>query len=163
MPRPGPLGYARRPVSSQSATGNDPRDLLPHRPPFLFIDEIVEIVPGESARSRWTLTGDEDFFAGHFPGFALLPGVLIVEALAQTAGLAAAAMPENTGKLAVFAGIEKVRFRRQVVPGDTLDMEMEITRWRRSLAEATGMASVGGEKACEATLRFAVTDQEIPT
>lgn len=126
------------------------------------MDEILEIVPGESARSRWTLSGEENFFSGHFPGFPLLPGVLIVEALAQTAGLAAAAMPENRGRLAVFAGIEKVRFRRQVVPGDTLEMEMAITRWRRSLAEATGTATVDGEKACEATLRFAVTDQELP-
>ena len=162
MPRARALGYARRPVSRLPASGEDPRDLLPHRPPFLFVDEIVEIVPGESASSRWTVSGDEDFFGGHFPGYALLPGVLIVEALAQTAGLAAAAMPQNSGRLTVFAGIEKVRFRRQVVPGDTLEMDMAITRWRRALAEATGSASVDGERACEATLRFAVTDQEIP-
>lgn len=71
-------------------------------------------------------------------------------------------MPENEGRLAVFAGIEKVKFRRQCVPGETLDLDMEITRWKRSIAEATGMASVDGEKACQATLRFAVTDQEIP-
>lgn len=126
------------------------------------MDEILEVVPGERARSRWTVSGEEEFFSGHFPGFPLLPGVLIVEALAQTAGLAAAAMAENRGRLVVFAGIEKVRFRRQVVPGDTLELEMTVTRWRRSLAEATGSATVGEEKACEATLRFVVTDQEIP-
>jgi len=93
----------------------------------------------------------------------MLPGVLMVEALAQTAGLAAAASSEHRGKLAVFAGIEKVRFRRMVVPGETLDMHMTITRWRGPIAEATGGATVDGERTVEATIRFAVTDEEIPS
>ena len=140
---------------------SDPAELLPHRPPFLFVDEILEIVPGESARTRWHLDAGADFFAGHFPGRPVLPGVLMVEALAQTAGLAAAASGDNQGKLAVFAGIEKVRFRRMVVPGETLDMAMTITRWRGPIAEATGGATVEGERTVEATIRFAVTDEEI--
>ena len=100
----------------------DPTDLLPHREPFLFIDEIVALDPGVSAHARWTLRPDLDFFRGHFPGNPITPGVLIVEALAQAGGLAAMSLEENEGKLAVFAGIEKVRFRRPVLPGDTLDL-----------------------------------------
>ncbi|MDH3227211.1 MAG: 3-hydroxyacyl-ACP dehydratase FabZ [Thermoleophilia bacterium] len=144
------------------APSSDPAELLPHRPPFLFVDEIVDIVPGRKARARWHIDAGADFFAGHFPGRPLLPGVLMVEALAQTAGLAAAASSEHRGKLAVFAGIEKARFRRMVVPGETLDMSMEITRWRGPLAEATGGATVDGERTVEATIRFAVTEQESP-
>ena len=144
------------------AASRDPADLLPHRAPFLFVDEIVEIVPGREARARWHIDAGADFFAGHFPGRPLLPGVLMVEALAQTAGLAASASEENAGKLAVFTGIEKVRFRRMVEPGDTLDMHMTITRWRGPLAEATGGATVGGQRTVEATIRFAVTDEEAP-
>lgn len=136
-----------------------PTDLLPHRPPFLFVDEIVELVPGESARARWRIDPELPAFAGHFPGYPILPGVLIVEALAQTAGLAAAAMPEHAGKLALFAGIERVRFRRPVRPAETLDLQMRLTRWRGPLVEATGSAEVAGERTCEATLRFAVTDR----
>jgi 3-hydroxyacyl-[acyl-carrier-protein] dehydratase len=135
-----------------------PSELLPHRPPFLFVDEILELRPGDAAVARWRVDPDEAFFAGHFPGHPLLPGVLMIEALAQTAGLAAAAMPEHRGRLAVFAGIERARFRRQVLPGETLEMSMTITRWRGPLAEAKGGATVDGERTCEATLRFAVTD-----
>jgi 3-hydroxyacyl-[acyl-carrier-protein] dehydratase len=145
------------------AHSSDPADLLPHRPPFLFVDEIIEIDPGRAARARWHIDADADFFAGHFPGRPILPGVLMVEALAQTAGLAAAASSEHRGKLAVFAGIETVRVRRMVVPGETLEMHMEITRWRGPLAEATGGATVDGERTVEATIRFAVTDDEAPS
>ena len=94
-----------------------PEDLLPHRPPFLFVDDIDEIVPGESARGRWRLTGDEWFFSGHFPGRPTLPGVLMCEAIAQVGALAVLADDRFTGRLPLFGGIDSARFRRQVVPG----------------------------------------------
>ena len=102
----------------------DPEDLLPHREPFLFVTEVLEVVPGERARGVWRLTGDEDFFAGHFPGRPTLPGVLMVEALAQVGALAVLADPRYAGKLPLFGGIDKARFRRQVVPGDELTLEV---------------------------------------
>jgi 3-hydroxyacyl-[acyl-carrier-protein] dehydratase len=136
----------------------DPKDLLPHREPFLLVDELVELVPGESARARWTVHPDMPFFAGHFPGNPITPGVLIVEALAQTAGLAAMALPENAGRLALFAGIEKVRFRRPVRPGDTIDLSMRMTRRRGPMGWAEGEARVGDELACSASLSFAFVD-----
>jgi len=136
----------------------DPKDLLPHREPFLLVDELVELVPGESARARWTLRPEMPFFAGHFPGNPITPGVLIVEALAQTAGLAAMALPVNAGRLALFAGIEKVRFRRPVRPGETLELSMRMTRQRGPMGWAEGEARVGDELACSASLSFAFVD-----
>ena len=95
----------------------NPADVLPHRPPFLFVDEILEIVPGQSARGRWTLTGDEWFFAGHFPGRPTLPGVLMCEAIAQVGAFAVLRDERFPGKLPLFGGIDSARFRRQVGPG----------------------------------------------
>ena len=97
-----------------------PVEVLPHRSPFLFVDEIRAIVPGESAVGIWRLTGDEAFFAGHFPGRPTLPGVLICEAIAQVGALAVLTDERYAGKLVLFGGLDKARFRRQVVPGDTL-------------------------------------------
>jgi len=136
----------------------DPTDLLPHREPFLFIDEIVALDPGVSAHARWTLRPDLDFFRGHFPGNPITPGVLIVEALAQAGGLAAMSLEENEGKLAVFAGIEKVRFRRPVLPGDTLDLITTLTRRRGPIGFGDGEARVGDEVACTASVSFAIID-----
>jgi 3-hydroxyacyl-[acyl-carrier-protein] dehydratase len=135
-----------------------PTDLLPHRPPFLFVDEILDLVAGESARARWHVDPDAYFFAGHFPGNPILPGVIIVEALAQTGAIAALAEPATAGKLALFGGISSARFRRVVRPGEDLILETRLTRRRGPLGEGTGTATVGGVTACTAELKFALVD-----
>ncbi len=129
-----------------------PIDLLPHRPPFLLVDELTELVPGERVAGRWTLTGDEYFFPGHFPGQPTLPGVLMIEALAQVGACAALADPTHAGKIPFFGGVDKVKFRRQVVPGDTLDLEVTFSRIGSRGGRGSGRATVQGELACQAEL-----------
>jgi 3-hydroxyacyl-[acyl-carrier-protein] dehydratase len=135
-----------------------PIDVLPHRPPFLFVDEVTELTVG-GARGHWTLTGDEPFFAGHFPGRPTLPGVLMIEAMAQLGAYVVLADPNVApGKLPLFGGVDGVRFRRQVVPGDTLDLEIELGRMSARAGKGHGRAKVGGQVAAEADLLFVLAD-----
>src|SRR5690349_948083 len=131
-----------------------PDEVLPHRPPFLFLDELEDVVPGVSARGRWNLTGDEWFFAGHFPGRPTLPGVLMVESIAQLGAVAVLADERYAGKLPLFGGIDSARFRRQVSPGDTLTLEVELGRMSARAGKGKGRASVDGQLACESELLF---------
>jgi 3-hydroxyacyl-[acyl-carrier-protein] dehydratase len=135
-----------------------PAEVLPHRPPFLFVDELVAVEPGAAASGRWHLTGDEAFFAGHFPGRPTLPGVLMVEALAQVGAIAVLLEPRYAGKLPLFGGIDAVRFRRQVEPGDTLDLRVEMGRLSARAGKGHGTATVGDQVACEADLLFVIVD-----
>jgi len=132
--------------------------IIPHRPPFLLIDEVVELVPGERVAARRTVT-DEDC-AGHFPGNPIMPGVKMVEALAQCGAVAVLSQPENEGRLALFGGIDGVRFKRLVKPGETLDLECEVVSVRGPVGKGKVKASVGGEVAVRGTLTFAVAPRE---
>ncbi len=133
-----------------------PEDLLPHRPPFLFVDEIVELVPGHSASGRWRLTGEEWFFAGHFPGRPTLPGVLMCEAIAQVGALAVLADERFAGRLPLFGGLDGARFRRQAGPGDELVLECEMSRLSSKAGKGSGRALLDGEIAAECDLMFVV-------
>jgi 3-hydroxyacyl-[acyl-carrier-protein] dehydratase len=135
-----------------------PSDWLPHRPPFLLLDEMVSIEPGVRASALWTLTGDEWFFPGHFPGRPTTPGVLLLESLAQCGGVAVLADPKYTGRLPLFGGVEHARFRRQVVPGDTVVLECEMTQLSARGGKGHGRASVEGKVAAEADLLFILAD-----
>jgi 3-hydroxyacyl-[acyl-carrier-protein] dehydratase len=131
-----------------------PADVLAHRPPFLFLDEVLELTVGDRATGLWHLTGDEDFFAGHFPGRPTLPGVLMVEALAQLGAYLVLSDPQFAGKLPLFGGIDKARFRRQVGPGDTLSLEVQLTQVSARAGKGTGVARVGDEVACKGDIMF---------
>ena len=134
----------------------DPKDLLPHREPFLLVDEITSITPGEGATGTWTLTEDMPFFAGHFPGRPTLPGVLMVESLAQVGACAVLADERYAGKLPLFGGIDSARFRAQVVPGDTLELSVTMSKLSARGGKGHGVATVGGKKACEADIFFVI-------
>lgn len=130
--------------------------ILPHRFPFLLVDRVIELEVGKRAVGIKNVTINEHFFQGHFPQYPVMPGVLIVEALAQTGGIALGTMDEYKGRLAFFAGIDNVRFKRQVKPGDTLRLEVELTQLRRSIGTASALATVDGEVACKGDIMFAL-------
>ena len=130
--------------------------IIPHRCPFLLIDRVEEFEPGVSAVAIKNVTANEPFFQGHFPEYPVMPGVLIVEALAQAGAVAMLSLEANQGKLAFFAGIDKVRFKRQVRPGDTLRLEVEITKARAGVGFGTAKATVDGELVCSGELMFAI-------
>ena len=131
--------------------------LLPHRYPFLLVDKIVECTPGQGAKGIKCVTANEPFFQGHFPGYKVMPGVLIIEALAQVGAVAILSVPENRGKLALFGGIKNARFKQQVRPGDVLELECELTAQRGPVGFGTATAKVNGKTACKAELTFALT------
>jgi 3-hydroxyacyl-[acyl-carrier-protein] dehydratase len=133
-------------------------EILPHRDPFLFLDEVVVLEPGSRVVARKQVREDEWFLTGHFPGRPIMPGVIIVEAMAQTGAVAVLADEANRGKLALFAGIDDVRFKRMVVPGDELELTCELERMRGPVGRGKATATVDGELAARGTLMFAVTD-----
>jgi len=135
-----------------------PADVLPHRPPFLLLDEVTALEPGRSARGLWRLTGDEWFFPGHFPGRPTLPGVLMVESVAQLGALAVLTDERFAQRLPLFGGVDTARFRRQAVPGDTLELEVELGRLSARAGKGHGRATVDGALACELDLLFVLVD-----
>ncbi len=136
------------------------RKIIPHRYPFLLVDRIIELTPGERAVGIKNVSANEPFFQGHFPDYPVMPGVLIVEAIAQVGAVAMLSLPELTGQIALFAGIEKVRFKRQVKPGDTVRLEVEMGKIRRSIGTGTGIATVDGEIACKGEFMFALVPDQ---
>lgn len=132
------------------------QSIIPHRPPFLLIDRIIELETGVRAVGIKNVTMNEPYFAGHFPQYPVMPGVLIIEALAQVGSVAILDMEENKGKIGFFAGIDRARFRGKVVPGDTLRLEVNIVRMKGSIGKGSAVASVDGQTVAEAELMFAL-------
>ncbi len=132
---------------------------VPHRYPFLLIDRITEFEPGKHIKGYKNITNNEPFFQGHFPNNPIMPGVLIIEAMAQIGCIVVANMPEGQNKLAMLSGIDKARFRRPVLPGDRLDLEAEMLRIRPQIGKAFGRAMVNGELAAEGEILFALVPQ----
>ncbi|MED3664879.1 3-hydroxyacyl-ACP dehydratase FabZ [Geobacillus stearothermophilus] len=135
------------------------QSIIPHRYPFLLVDRILEIEEGKRAVGIKNVSANESFFAGHFPEYPVMPGVLIVEALAQVGAVVLLQSEENRGRLAFFAGIDNCRFKRQVKPGDQIRLEVEILRARGAIGKGKGIATVDGELVCETELMFALGEK----
>ena len=140
---------------------NQIAEILPHRYPFALVDKIVDGEPGQWARGVKCVTVNEPFFQGHFPGKHVMPGVLLIEAMAQVGGVAILALPENRGKLAFLGRVKDARFKRQVVPGDVVEMECRLTRRRGPIGVGECVASVNGETAVTAEITFAIGPAEV--
>ena len=138
---------------------NQIAEILPHRFPFALVDRITDYAPGEWAKGIKSVSVNEPFFCGHFPQEHVMPGVLILEAMAQVGGVALLALPENRGKLALFGGVKNARFKRKVIPGDVLEMECVLKARRGPVGIGSCKALVNGEEACTAELSFAVVDE----
>ncbi|UTR12171.1 3-hydroxyacyl-ACP dehydratase FabZ [Evansella sp. LMS18] len=136
------------------------KEIIPHRYPFLLVDRILEVEEGQRAVGIKNVSANEDFFNGHFPDYPVMPGVLIIEAMAQVGAVAILKKEENRGRLAFFAGIDKARFKGQVKPGDQLRMEVEMTRVRGSIGKGKGTAYVDDKLVAEAELTFALGDKQ---
>ena len=132
------------------------RDILPHRYPFLMIDRVEEVVEGKSAKGYKNVTINENFFNGHFPEYPVMPGVLILEALAQMGAICILSMEDFKGKIGFLVGADKVRWKKQVMPGDKLDLEIEIVKLRGSIGVGKGKATVDGSLVCEGEIIFAI-------
>lgn len=132
------------------------KNIIPQREPFLMIDEVEDFIPGESATAYKYVNEEEYYFKGHFPGNPIMPGVLIVESLAQTGAVAILSMEENKGKNALFGGIGKLRFKKQVVPGDTLKLEVKIIKRKGPIGIGEAIATVDGKVAVKGELTFAI-------
>lgn len=135
------------------------KEIIPHRYPFLLIDKILEVEEGKRAVGIKNVSANEEFFNGHFPDYPIMPGALIVEALAQVGAVALLKKEENRGRLAFFAGIDNCRFKKQVRPGDQLRLEVEITRLRGTIGKGKAVATVDGQIACETEITFALGEK----
>ncbi len=135
---------------------NQIAEILPHRYPFALIDKVTELEKGKSAKGIKCVSANEQFFCGHFPGKHVMPGVLIIEALAQLGAVIMLSVPENAGKIAFFGGIKNARFKRQVVPGDVLEMSCEITKTKGPMGVGEATATVNGKVAVTAEITFAI-------
>lgn len=132
------------------------KETIPHRYPFLFVDKVTEIETGKRVVGLKNVTINDPFFQGHFPEYPVMPGVLILEALAQVGAIAVLGIEENKGKIGFLAGVDKARFKREVKPGDTLKLEVEIIRMKGSIGKGKAIATVEGEVACQAEIMFAI-------
>lgn len=134
------------------------KKIIPHRYPFLFVDRIIDFEPGKWAKGIKLVSANEMLFLGHFPEMSIMPGVLIIEALAQTGAVAALTDPKDKGKIALFGGIKNARFKKQVVPGDILQLECVLTKRKGTIGFASAKAKVGENTVCFAEFTFAITD-----
>lgn len=161
MTEPANTSVAESPAEARTVLDiNDIQRILPHRYPFLLIDRVVSLARKQRIVALKNVSINEPYFAGHFPGYPIMPGVLMIEAIAQAGGaLLLTEVADRDSKLMVFTGIEKARFRRPVVPGDQLRIEVEVLAWRQNVVRMQGMAYVGDKLACEATLSCALVDR----